>query len=148
MGSPAGIHPEDQLPKVITYLSIFMSTVHYILTRAFQLLGLSDLLLDDAVSESRVVAAIDEALPVALYHQVMSLGTRISDGGCIVCLHEFHGDDEVRRLCNCRHVFHRSCLDGWIGLGRRTCPLCRSALFSHDELASSLQSESPLFLVE
>ncbi|WP_422615257.1 RING finger domain-containing protein, partial [Corynebacterium parakroppenstedtii] len=31
---------------------------------------------------------------------------------------------------NCRHVFHRCCLDGWLDLGRMTCPLCRSPLLS------------------
>ncbi|KAH7692769.1 Zinc finger RING/FYVE/PHD-type protein [Dioscorea alata] len=116
-----------------------MSSLHHFLFKAFHLFGLSDLLLLDDLSSSSSSSSsckvmtksnIDEALPVVKYEQVMAQGTRITDGGCIVCLHEFHGDDEVRRLTNCRHVFHRCCLDGWLHLGRMTCPLCRSPLFS------------------
>ncbi|KAM0924326.1 hypothetical protein ACQ4PT_004958 [Festuca glaucescens] len=45
---------------------------------------------------------------------------------CIVCLERLEATDEVRRLGNCAHAFHRGCIDGWIDLGRTTCPLCRS----------------------
>ncbi|XP_051193285.1 uncharacterized protein [Lolium perenne] len=47
---------------------------------------------------------------------------------CIVCLERLEATDEVRRLGNCAHAFHRGCIDGWIDLGRTTCPLCRSHL--------------------
>ncbi|KAL5211521.1 hypothetical protein ABZP36_022368 [Zizania latifolia] len=47
---------------------------------------------------------------------------------CIVCLERLQATDEVRRLGNCAHAFHRGCIDQWIDLGRETCPLCRSHL--------------------
>ncbi|KAL6127305.1 hypothetical protein ACLB2K_075346 [Fragaria x ananassa] len=47
---------------------------------------------------------------------------------CIVCMNVIEGSDEVRELCNCEHVFHRDCLDAWIGQAQLTCPLCRSEL--------------------
>ncbi|TKW40917.1 hypothetical protein SEVIR_1G278600v4 [Setaria viridis] len=47
---------------------------------------------------------------------------------CIVCLEALEAADEVRRLGNCAHAFHRGCIDRWIDLGRGTCPLCRSDL--------------------
>jgi hypothetical protein len=47
---------------------------------------------------------------------------------CIVCLEALVATDEVRRLGNCAHDFHRGCIDRWIDLGRATCPLCRSDL--------------------
>ncbi|KAG8071867.1 hypothetical protein GUJ93_ZPchr0006g44399 [Zizania palustris] len=47
---------------------------------------------------------------------------------CIVCLERLQATDEVRRLGNCVHAFHRGCIDQWIDLGRETCPLCRSHL--------------------
>ncbi|GFP81263.1 E3 ubiquitin-protein ligase rha1b [Phtheirospermum japonicum] len=31
-----------------------------------------------------------------------------------------------RRLTNCRHIFHRSCLDRWMDHDQKTCPLCRT----------------------
>ncbi|KAB2608974.1 E3 ubiquitin-protein ligase RHA2B [Pyrus ussuriensis x Pyrus communis] len=36
---------------------------------------------------------------------------------------------EVREQCNCDHLFHRECLDGWVNQGQVTCPLCRAVLF-------------------
>ncbi|KAG9145143.1 hypothetical protein Leryth_008930 [Lithospermum erythrorhizon] len=51
---------------------------------------------------------------------------------CIVCLHEFDSDDEVRRLMNCRHVFHKCCLDRWLFHDHKTCPLCRTPFIPED----------------
>lgn len=50
---------------------------------------------------------------------------------CIVCMNCIEREHEVRMLCNCCHVFHKECIDGWIGEGKRTCPLCRSKLLLH-----------------
>ncbi|KAE8793521.1 RING finger protein [Hordeum vulgare] len=55
---------------------------------------------------------------------------------CIVCLERLEAADEVRRLGNCAHAFHRGCIDGWIDLGRTTCPLCRSHLLPRARRAS------------
>ncbi|KAK3029674.1 hypothetical protein RJ639_039166 [Escallonia herrerae] len=46
---------------------------------------------------------------------------------CAVCLCKIEEGDEIRDL-RCEHIFHRACLDKWIGLRRLTCPLCRSCL--------------------
>ncbi|GAA0143964.1 hypothetical protein LIER_04526 [Lithospermum erythrorhizon] len=46
---------------------------------------------------------------------------------CSVCLNEIEEGDEVRQL-SCDHVFHRECIDRWIGYGNVTCPLCRSCV--------------------
>ncbi|KMZ63453.1 hypothetical protein ZOSMA_409G00110 [Zostera marina] len=51
---------------------------------------------------------------------------------CMVCLQELVDGDEVRNLINCRHVFHKCCLDPWVELGRRVCPLCRSSLVEEE----------------
>lgn len=45
---------------------------------------------------------------------------------CAVCLYEFEGEDEIRWLRNCRHIFHRACLDRWMDHDQKTCPLCRT----------------------
>jgi hypothetical protein len=57
---------------------------------------------------------------------------------CIVCLERLEATDEVRRLGNCAHVFHRGCIDGWIDLGRTTCPLCRSRLLPRPRARAGL----------
>ncbi|KAI9070650.1 hypothetical protein K1719_047388 [Acacia pycnantha] len=43
---------------------------------------------------------------------------------CAVCLNKIGEGDEVRVL-RCEHVFHRECLNQWVGLRNFTCPLCR-----------------------
>ncbi|GLJ55439.1 hypothetical protein SUGI_1190390 [Cryptomeria japonica] len=47
---------------------------------------------------------------------------------CAVCLSSIHKDEKIWRLINCRHIFHRECLDKWIENYQNTCPLCRSSL--------------------
>ncbi|RVX04127.1 E3 ubiquitin-protein ligase RHA1B [Vitis vinifera] len=51
---------------------------------------------------------------------------------CAVCLYEFEGQEEIRRLTNCRHIFHRSCLDRWMDCDQKTCPLCRTPFIPDD----------------
>nr|GMD19660.1 E3 ubiquitin-protein ligase RHA2B-like [Ipomoea batatas] len=60
-----------------------------------------------------------------------AVGVRVfegeSDGAveCAVCLCKIEEGEEVRDL-KCNHIFHRACLDRWLGTGRVTCPLCRT----------------------
>lgn len=53
------------------------------------------------------------------------------DRSCAVCLMNFNKEDQVWKLSNCSHVFHRQCLDRWLRYdSRMTCPLCRSSLIN------------------
>ncbi|KAL4567135.1 hypothetical protein LXL04_022709 [Taraxacum kok-saghyz] len=45
--------------------------------------------------------------------------------GCAICLTEFGGDDKIRCLENCTHIFHQSCLDRWMNHDQDCCPMCR-----------------------
>lgn len=57
-----------------------------------------------------------------------SLGV-LEEISCAVCLNDLEEQDEIWKLRNCCHIFHRGCLDEWIGLLHLTCPLCRTPLF-------------------
>ncbi|CAN6445930.1 unnamed protein product [Victoria cruziana] len=61
------------------------------------------------------------------------------DGGeekeCVVCLCRIEQGEEVRKL-GCSHVFHRSCLDGWFGMLKMNCPLCRAPLMEEESFRS------------
>ncbi|KAK2635923.1 hypothetical protein Ddye_030715 [Dipteronia dyeriana] len=48
---------------------------------------------------------------------------------CAVCLNRIEEEEEIREL-RCDHLFHRACLDRWVGYEHVTCPLCRVPLFS------------------
>jgi hypothetical protein len=47
-----------------------------------------------------------------------------SDEECSICLAAFQTGDSLRRLPNCAHTFHRSCIDLWL-LQSASCPLCK-----------------------
>ncbi|CAN6253768.1 unnamed protein product [Urochloa humidicola] len=67
-------------------------------------------------------------LPAVEYAHLVASTAASSTTTCIVCLETLEAADEVRRLGNCAHAFHRCCIDRWIDLGRGTCPLCRADL--------------------
>lgn len=46
---------------------------------------------------------------------------------CAICLGEFEGE-WVKKLPNCNHVFHDSCVDKWF-LPHSNCPPCRSNIY-------------------
>ncbi|XP_059644918.1 putative RING-H2 finger protein ATL12 [Cornus florida] len=46
---------------------------------------------------------------------------------CAVCLCKIEEGDEIREL-RCEHLFHRVCLDRWVGYRHITCPMCRDSL--------------------
>ncbi|KAK7857145.1 e3 ubiquitin-protein ligase rha2b [Quercus suber] len=67
---------------------------------------------------------ISEELSINLYKR--KLGTR-EEVECAVCLSKIGEGEEIRQL-RCDHLFHRVCLDRWVGYKRLTCPLCRGSL--------------------
>ncbi|XP_058108941.1 E3 ubiquitin-protein ligase RHA2A-like [Magnolia sinica] len=46
---------------------------------------------------------------------------------CVVCLSMIEEGEEIREI-SCDHLFHRVCLDRWLGYRHATCPLCRGSL--------------------
>ena len=42
---------------------------------------------------------------------------------CIICFEEYDKQSLIYKL-NCKHVFHKECLDTWFK-NKPTCPLCR-----------------------
>ncbi|KAM0834936.1 hypothetical protein ACQ4PT_063268 [Festuca glaucescens] len=164
MGFPVG-YSELLLPKQLLHLLLLLGYIRRCLLWAFDAVGLGDLLdlADDAPhhlalhdrssaaqpqpqhrrSEFRSVPAmvIEEVLPVVRFDELESSAASASPcvvgGDCAVCLSGIGGRDEVRRLSNCRHVFHKGCLDRWMEHDQRTCPLCRAPLIP-DEMAGAL----------
>ncbi|XP_062222437.1 brassinosteroid-responsive RING protein 1-like [Phragmites australis] len=156
MGFPVG-YSDMLLPRVLLQVLLLLGHLHRFLLWAFHAVGLGDLVdnyplpaataqeqwsvhsgaaaaaLQHRRPEFRAVPAvvIEEALPVVRFDELASV---CGDGDCAVCLSGIGGGDEVHRLSNCRHAFHRGCLDRWMAHDQRTCPLCRSPLIPGGEL--------------
>ncbi|XVF20049.1 hypothetical protein REPUB_Repub11eG0164800 [Reevesia pubescens] len=46
---------------------------------------------------------------------------------CAICLEKFEDGDQCRVLYNCKHIYHKFCIDQWLARDRH-CPLCRGSL--------------------
>lgn len=47
------------------------------------------------------------------------------DDSCPICLINYKNGDYGRALVDCKHQFHRECIDQWLIQGENVCPLCR-----------------------
>ncbi|XP_074586388.1 brassinosteroid-responsive RING protein 1-like [Curcuma longa] len=149
MGFPVAYTDLLMLPRALLNVVLLLGYLRRLLLRAFDAVGLGDLLDTDDVPfpetnasallgqfqpASASAARIQEALPAVRFGELGEFepggggGGGGSGSGCVVCLCEFEAEEEVRRLSNCRHLFHRGCLDQWLEHERRTCPLCRAPL--------------------
>ncbi|KAG6500006.1 brassinosteroid-responsive RING protein 1-like [Zingiber officinale] len=145
MGFPVGYTDLLLLPRSLLRVVLLLGHLRRLLLRAFDAVGLGDLLdVDDIPFLETNTAAlirqfqpsaarIQEALPAVRYGELGEFEEEGGGGsGCVVCLCEFEAEAEVRRLKSCRHVFHRVCLDRWLEHGPQTCPLCRALLLPEE----------------
>ncbi|CAE6440282.1 unnamed protein product [Rhizoctonia solani] len=44
---------------------------------------------------------------------------------CLICLDDYDNDEDLR-IMNCKHMFHKDCVDHWMETGRNNCPACRT----------------------
>ncbi|KAJ0968923.1 hypothetical protein J5N97_021800 [Dioscorea zingiberensis] len=150
MGFPVG-YSELFLPKLLLHIAFLLGYVRRLVFWAFNSLGLADLLDTDTPwpadhpihnhhhhhhhqpeFSSLSAMLIQELLPIVRFDELQSSSSYAGADSCAVCLYEFDPLAEVRRLSNCRHIFHRCCLDRWMQHDQRTCPLCRTPLIPDD----------------
>ncbi|KAJ4712034.1 E3 ubiquitin-protein ligase RHA1B-like [Melia azedarach] len=138
MGFPVACTELLLLPKLLLYTLYFLGFVRKLISVLFSYLGLQEFVEPDIVwpdtPTSRIPAPLSvsallirEILPVVKFSELVD-----PPDSCAVCLYEFEDQDEIRRLANCRHIFHRSCLDRWMGYDQKTCPLCRTPFIPED----------------
>ena len=51
---------------------------------------------------------------------------------CSICLEDIKFDDNSSFLCNCKHVFHKKCINRWITEYKNMCPNCRTKILDSD----------------
>ncbi|KAL9320062.1 hypothetical protein ACSQ67_011901 [Phaseolus vulgaris] len=52
---------------------------------------------------------------------------------CCICLSLFQGNENLKVLIQCKHVFHSHCLNLWL-TAHPSCPLCRASLHVRQNL--------------
>ncbi|PIA49256.1 hypothetical protein AQUCO_01300245v1 [Aquilegia coerulea] len=144
MGFPVG-YTELFLPKLLLHTLSLLGFIRKFISWLFRSLGLGDFLESDitwsessfnstsSVSElPRSISAVllREILPVMKFQDLDNKDS--GQDSCAVCLYEFEDKEEIRSLTNCRHIFHRICLDRWMDHDQRTCPLCRTPFIPDD----------------
>ncbi|THG09450.1 E3 ubiquitin-protein ligase RHA1B-like [Camellia sinensis] len=140
MGFPVD-YSELLVPKLLLHTLCALNFAKKLASSLFRFLGLPHFLEPDIAWQPRPecpsvsAVLIRELLPVVKFSDLVD-----QPESCTVCLHQFDGDDEIRYLINCHHVFHRSCIDPWMDHDHWTCPLCRTQ-FIPDDLQDGFNEE-------
>ncbi|RID44591.1 hypothetical protein BRARA_I01375 [Brassica rapa] len=144
MGFPVG-YSELLLPRIFLHLLSFLGLIRKLISTIFSLIGLPDFLEPEPVSSSwpeppptsshqdshlfSAALLAGDILPVVRFSDLNLPESEC----CAVCLYDFENHDEIRRLTNCRHIFHKGCLDRWMmDYNQITCPLCRTQFIPDD----------------
>lgn len=61
---------------------------------------------------------------------------------CPVCLSMFQEREEIRKVKQCNHTFHKQCLDTWLQQDCPTCPLCRISVLPEEVVAKYRQQRN------
>ncbi|GAA0170626.1 hypothetical protein LIER_24849 [Lithospermum erythrorhizon] len=135
MGFPVG-YTDIYIPKLLVHFLTLLSFFRKIISTFLAFFGLGDFLESEnsiqpdpigPKHDSLTAKFIRELLPVMKYSDIIEPPER-----CAVCLYDFDGNDEIRRLRNCVHIFHKNCLDRWLDHDQKTCPLCRTQFVPED----------------
>ncbi|KAK2372110.1 brassinosteroid-responsive RING protein [Trifolium repens] len=131
-----GFPTEIVLPKVFVQLLSVLSFIRKIIAILFFYIGLnSEFPFSETIPEFSPVnplILIREILPVVKFSELAVV--EYLPESCTVCLSEFKAEDEIQRLINCRHIFHRNCIDRWMGYDHITCPLCRTMILPYHHM--------------
>ncbi|KAL2559101.1 E3 ubiquitin-protein ligase [Forsythia ovata] len=120
----------------------------YIILIASQLKWALDFLLHQSFFQPRGIELSNyvDDLTVMRYENNNNDASDDSSVECAVCLCRIDEGDEVREL-RCNHLYHRVCLDRWVGYGHRTCPLCRNNLKPLQLVADLHHVEAEVILI-
>lgn len=150
------------IPTLLFHIACTLCYIKIVICRVLHFVGIVDCGEPDSsswqdfpdVNSSSVPSfsadTIRDSLPLAtfgMFAEILceSVGNDIV---CTFCLSSFDEEDEVRELYNCRHIFHRNCLDKWLDQRQTTCPLCRSSLIPTTILETELNLNNNSWVVD
>lgn len=59
---------------------------------------------------------------------------------CSICLDPLQNN--LAQISMCKHIFHRTCIETWIGLNHPTCPLCQTSITDTNRIVTVISSAS------
>ncbi|KAK6924136.1 Zinc finger, RING-type [Dillenia turbinata] len=132
-------------------LSEFLSRIYTTITVFFTLFLLELIILVRSVTGTvygldkrpmtvkKYLELIEEKIPSTPYKSEV----KNKSSECSVCLSRFEDGEEIRKL-QCKHTFHKDCLDRWLQQDWATCPLCRRNVLPEDVMIKYHQLRSQL----
>ncbi|KAG6582623.1 Brassinosteroid-responsive RING protein 1, partial [Cucurbita argyrosperma subsp. sororia] len=144
MGYPVG-YADVFFSNAFLHLLVFLGYIRSLIISLYRILGLPDFLESSVVwpqnptpiidDHSVLPIRIEEFFPMVKFSDIFdAAGAGFPPECCAVCLCEFQDDEEVRFLKNCKHIFHKECLDGWMIRDQRSCPLCRTLIVPEESI--------------
>ncbi|TKY65383.1 RING-H2 finger protein ATL67 [Spatholobus suberectus] len=61
------------------------------------------------------------------YGKTNGATTCAHDTTCSICISDYEESEMLRMMPQCRHYFHRDCVDKWLKVNA-SCPVCRNSL--------------------
>uniref|UniRef100_A0A6N2LL55 RING-type domain-containing protein n=1 Tax=Salix viminalis TaxID=40686 RepID=A0A6N2LL55_SALVM len=116
-----------------TMTILFVSFLVVEIVILFQSVIGSNLTSDEPIiSTTQYLKHIEEKNPTISFSEKL---TRQQDSvECAICLAKYSEGEGVRKL-NCKHTFHKDCLDKWLQKCLATCPLCRAKVLPDEIVA-------------
>ena len=74
-----------------------------------------------------IVATLEEMSSLGNYKRV-SKDEVSEDNTCCICLAPYK-QGEGKRILSCEHEFHKKCIDKWLTVSKKECPICRKNPF-------------------
>jgi hypothetical protein len=93
---------------------------------------LSSLILLDVATQfgnQKVVSRGNKIKSIGKYKKVKDTNTELCESSCPICLDPFKGGEYYRSL-ECKHCFHKKCIDRWFKKDHSECPMCRKKIIN------------------
>lgn len=94
-------------------------------------------------SPAGVDKAVIDSFPTMAYSTAREMKIGVGSLECAICLSEFSGEELLRLLPSCDHVFHPHCIARWLA-NHATCPVCRARVT--DNRTSPIEKEGNISL--
>ncbi|KAG6575192.1 Brassinosteroid-responsive RING protein 1, partial [Cucurbita argyrosperma subsp. sororia] len=128
MGFPVS-YTEELFPSILLLLLTVHDVLTHLVVSCFRLLWLPPFLRRES-TPPEIQFPLNPPPSAVILREFLPV-VKLSDlsdppENCVVCFYEFDGAEEIRLLMNCKHIFHRRCVERWINHNHDTCPLCRT----------------------